>query len=230
MQLLHKFEEGFSVYFTTRDDGDARSLILNGSVEAELSLIRGDEIRLEMLNQVHSSNVHRVDTGSAPVGLIDGDALVSLDGNVALGVLVADCAPVALVSSEGVFAAVHAGWRGVDLGILGQSVNEMRRAGASSIKAYVGPSIKSECYEFGEVELSGFEQRLGTSVRSRAVSGAQSLDLLAAVQVCLRNAQVNEIVASSDCTACGEDYFSYRSKRSAERHLMVVLPENPTNE
>lgn len=230
MQLLHKFEEGFSVYITTRDEGDARSIILNGSVEAELSLIRGDEIRLQMLNQVHSSNVHRVDVGSSPVGLIDGDALVAQKDNVALGVLVADCAPVALVSAEGIFAAIHAGWRGVDQGILGESINEMRSAGASVIKAYIGPCIKSECYEFGEVELSRFEHRLGASVRSRTALGTQSLDLLAAIETCLEIEGVNEITASLDCTACGEGYFSYRSNRSLERHLMVVLPEHRSDE
>ena len=46
------------------------------------------------------------------------DALVADSGGIAVCVLTADCAPLALASPEGVFAAVHAGWRGLVAGVV----------------------------------------------------------------------------------------------------------------
>ena len=40
------------------------------------------------------------------------DASVTAQGDCVLAVLTADCAPVALVSREGIVGAVHAGWCG----------------------------------------------------------------------------------------------------------------------
>ena len=49
--------------------------------------------------------------------------------SVAVAVLTADCAPLALASPEGVFAAVHAGWRGLAGGVVEAAVAAMRDLG-----------------------------------------------------------------------------------------------------
>lgn len=226
MRLVHQFENGFDVYLTTAEDGDARELISNGSIEKELSTVAGSEIRLVRLNQVHSSRVFQVDDPDE-VGkgceLLEGDGLVSKSPGLALGVLVADCAPVALTSPEGVFSAVHAGWQGVSRGILSEAVECMLSAGASTIAAYVGPSIKAECYEFKGAELQILARELGPTIEARTSWNSVSMDLLESVRVSLGMAGVSDVAYSPDCTACGEGYFSFRARKSHERHLMVIV-------
>lgn len=105
------------------------------------------------LTQVHSAHVMTVRrgvahwrTGRGPAG----DALVSDDPAVALGVITADCAPVLFASLDGrVVGAAHAGWRGAAIGVLEATVEAMRALGAGEIRAIVGPCIASQSYEVG---------------------------------------------------------------------------------
>ncbi len=226
MQLLHRFDDSFDVYFTRRDDGDAKDLVSRGVIEKELRAYAGRDVRLATLHQVHSGIVHAVGSCGekrAEVEMADGDGMVSSARNVGLGILVADCAPVALSSPEGIFAAVHAGWQGVLKGVLPEAVRMMRSAGASRITAYVGPSVKSECYEFDGPELRELSKKLGPSVVGRTSWDTVSLDLLESIKQSLTRAGVAQVEASDACTACGE-YFSYRARKSPERHLMVIVP------
>ena len=226
MQLLHRFEDSFDVYFTGRDDGDARDLVSRGVIEKELSVFTDREVRLATVHQVHSGIVHVVGSGGpkrVEIELADGDGMVSSAKDVGLGILVADCAPVALSSPEGIFSAVHAGWQGVLKGVLPEAVRLMRLVGASRISAYVGPSVKSECYEFNGPALREISKLLGPSVVGRTSWDTVSLNLLESIKQSLFMAGVVQIEASDACTACGE-YFSYRARKSPERHLMVIVP------
>lgn len=227
LRLLHRFENGHEVYFTTKVEGDARELISHGAVESELGKRVGRAVRLARVNQIHSGVVHLVGCGERREegsGVPDGDGLVACSGDFGLGILVADCAPVALTSAEGIFAAVHAGWQGVSKGVLPEAATAMRSMGATEISAYVGPSIRSECYEFKGPELWEISRELGGSVVGRTSWDTVSLDLLEAVGRSLAKAGVGRVEASQSCTACDDEYYSFRALRSSERHLMVVVP------
>ncbi len=226
LRLLHRFGNGDSVYFTTAAAGDARRLVSEGLIEKELISRTGVDVRLMTLNQIHSGVVHFLESGDslhATPAAADGDGMASRESGIGLGILVADCAPVALTSSEGVFGAVHAGWRGVFTGILTEVVRVMRLAGATNISAYVGPSIKRECYEFKGPELDMLADELGPSVKGCTSWGTPSLNIPEAVRRSLATAGVFDVEASSECTACGDGYFSFRARQSTERHLMIVV-------
>ena len=78
--------------------------------------------------------------------------MVTTRADVALAVHGADCAIVALWSPEGVIGAAHAGWRGLEAGVIPASAARMRDLGATSLSAVAGPCIGPECYEFGADE------------------------------------------------------------------------------
>ena len=68
---------------------------------------------------------------------------------VGLVALAADCVPVLLVEPvAGVVAAVHAGWRGLALDVVGAAVDHMVTAGArvGEVQALLGPAICGSCY------------------------------------------------------------------------------------
>lgn len=178
------------------------------------------------LRQVHGAGVVVVRSAADAEAVTgaEGDALVATSPDVAVAVQTADCGPVALVSRDGgVVAAVHAGWRGVEAGVLEATVRVMRALGAGAIEAWLGPCIHPECYEFGEEDLDRLVARLGPSVAGRTVGGTPALDLPAAVAAALGPVGV-EVVVDPACTACGPAgrYFSHRARADRGRHALVV--------
>jgi polyphenol oxidase len=150
------------------------------------------------------------------------DGLVSASPAVALTVLTADCASVALGSDEGVFAAVHAGWRGLVAGVVGSAVRAMRSMGATEVVGALGPCIHAGCYEFGPDDLDRVAAGLGDGVRGRTTSGRPALDLPASVAAALAAAGARQVAGVDACTACAAGHFSHRARRDPGRQALVV--------
>jgi hypothetical protein len=152
----------------------------------------------------------------------DGDALVGELPGSAVAVLTADCGSIALGSAEGVFAAVHAGWRGLTRGVVEAAVAAMRERGATAVVGALGPCIHPECYEFSPHDLDQVAAVYGDRVRGRTSAGHPALDLPAAVSAALVAAGAAEVTGTVACTACGNDYFSHRARADRGRQALVV--------
>jgi copper oxidase (laccase) domain-containing protein len=152
----------------------------------------------------------------------EGDALVSSAAGVALVVLTADCASIALGSAEGVMGAVHAGWRGLEAGVVRRAVEAMEALGASEVVGALGPCIHPGCYEFSEPDLDRVAAALGDQVRGRTGAGRPALDLPAAVSAALAAAGARQRVGVDACTGCSGGYFSHRARGDAGRQALVV--------
>jgi YfiH family protein len=189
---------------------------------------------VQWVDQVHGTAVVMAHAGRPDASTADahgrlgavragsGDALVSADPTVAVAVLTADCAPIALGSEEGVFAAVHAGWRGLDAGVVESAVRAMRSLGATRVAGALGPCIHAGCYEFSDADLAGVVARHGPSVRARTADGRPALDLPAAVSSALASCGVREVPGVDACTACAGGYFSHRARGDRGRQALVV--------
>jgi hypothetical protein len=178
------------------------------------------------LRQVHGADVVVVDTPGAAAGRT-ADAAVTAVPGAALAVHTADCAPVALLSPEGVVGAVHAGWRGIERGVLPAAVKAMRDLGATRVRAVLGPCIHPECYEFGADDLALVVDRFGPGVRGTTAAGAPALDVPAAVRASLAGTGVDDVDDVGVCTACDTGYFSHRARGDAGRQALVVWVEPP---
>lgn len=151
-----------------------------------------------------------------------GDALAAAAPDLALAVLTADCPSIALGSAEGVFAAVHAGWRGLVAGVVDETVRAMRALGASDLVGALGPCIHAECYEFGEGDLAAVAAVFGDGVRGRTAGGRPALDLPAAVAAALAANDVREVSGRPACSACAGGYYSHRARRDRGRQALLV--------
>lgn len=167
------------------------------------------------LTQIHSNRVVVVDDPNQQMGE-QADALVTALPNLALSVITADCAPV-LLAGTGVVGAVHAGWRGLVSGVLENAVGAMRDLGASEIKAWLGPCIRSRCYEFGADDLAHAADVLGERVRATTAWGTPALDVVAGVHAVLRSQDVVIVQDCGVCTACSPVHFSHRARRDVGR-------------
>jgi YfiH family protein len=212
------------VVFTGRAEGDMGH---GGepvtSVRPEVAARRRAVVDLPWtwLHQVHGAGVVRVSTPGEHAGT-KADAAVTAEAGCALAVLTADCAPVALASTEGVIGVAHAGWRGAGAGVLEATVAAMRELGATDVKAVIGPCIHAECYEFGAAELDQLAGRLGDAVRAATTEGRLALDLPAAVRSALQRAGVETIDDVDVCTACSADHYSWRARNESARQATVV--------
>jgi YfiH family protein len=209
---------GARVRWTGRAEGDLRPHAPHHA--AGLRELAGRPV--SWLRQVHGAGVVVVE-GAVAVEGDEGDALVTTSADMALAVLTADCAPVALASPEGVVAAVHAGWAGLAAGVVDRAVDAMRRLGATTVDAALGPCIHAECYEFGPDELDRVAHVLGDGVRGVTAAGMPALDLPAAVVAAVHRAGAALVADEDVCTACTADRcFSHRARGEAERQAMLV--------
>jgi len=180
--------------------------------------------RWAWLHQVHGTTVVDVSEPGGGSGS-SADALVTAVTVAPLAVQVADCVPVALISSTGVVAIAHAGWRGLADGVLERTAEAVLTQGGRAAEAVVGPHIGACCYEFGQDDLQNLVDRLGSSIRSWTTDGQPAADLAAGVRTVLDGLSIPVAIADGTCTSCDDRYWSYRATGTACRQAMVVVLE-----
>jgi YfiH family protein len=171
--------------------------------------------------QVHGVLVHEAAgiVGHPP----DGDGVVCRPGDAAVGMVVAaDCVPIAIGSSDGSAAAVHAGWRGLVAGVVAAAGAALARAGDHGVDAVVGPCIEPCCYEFSSGDVDVVAAHFGDAVRARTRGGAPALDLRATAAAALQAAGIAHVRNLGGCTSCNDHWFSWRARREEGRHALMV--------
>ncbi len=160
----------------------------------------------------HGRQVHGAVVSRAAIPTGGGEEPPRADGQatatpgVAGLVLTADCLPIA-IAGRGAVAMVHAGWRGLAAGVVGEGVAAVRELGADGpLAAAIGPGAGPCCYEVGEEVHAVFEDR-GTNVRN-----GHNLDLKEIARIELERAGVDEIHDVALCTICSDAslFFSHR--------------------
>ncbi len=184
-----------------------------------------DGAPIHWARQVHGDRAATLrDSAPAASALCAGecDALVTDQPGAALVVQTADCVAI-LLAAPGVVGAAHAGWRGSAKNVAGEAVAALGRLGAepAEIRAWIGPSIGSCCYEVGgevAVQFSGDFIRAGCG-------GGYRLDLRAVnvAQLAASGVPREAIAIHPACTLCGgEGLPSYR-RDGAKAGRMIAL-------
>jgi YfiH family protein len=184
------------------DDDPAAVAANRAAVESEIGA------RLVFVRQVHGARVVEAAPG-AEQPLPEADAQVTSRPGVALAALTADCLPIA-VAGGGAAAIIHAGWRGLDLGVIAAGVAALReRAGEGRIEAAIGPGAGRCCYEVGDEVRDAFAA-YGPGVRD-----GRCIDLKAIARAQLLAAGVDEVHDADVCTICSDPelFFSHRRDR-----------------
>ena len=211
------------IAFTDRDDGD---LLITGDPDA-LAARRAALVDRPWtwLRQVHGGRVVVVDRPGDEAGEA-ADAAVTTATGAVLAVHTADCGPIALVAEGGGVAVAHAGWKGLEAGVVEATLAELRERAGGEVRAYVGPLIGPECYEFGREDLDRLVDRLGPQVEGRTASDSPALDLGRGIREVLACAGVAEITVAGDCTACrGDALWSHRARRDTARQAVLAWIE-----
>lgn len=206
------------------------------------AVIGVDAERLVTPGQVHGNTVLVVTaedggTGAQPgSGIVgQGDAMITAATEIGLFSLHADCMPILLAGLDAAgeaiaVGAVHAGWRGTVVDVVGRAVLAMRDQfgiEAKDVIAYLGPAIGACCYEVGpEVTKSWIDQAPdGLQAVINDADGVR-FDLAAANVHLLERAGVStdRIEVAGLCTKCEpERWFSHRGHGPETGRFAAVI-------
>jgi YfiH family protein len=186
--------------------------------------------KIHLVDQVHGARVFLAshgDSGPSPRGRDQADAMV-LDGGQAGGIRVADCVPI-LVGDliTGRAAAIHAGWRGIEAGVVGAALAALGDSRNARVAA-VGPCIGPCCFEVGKDVAERIANAVGDSSVIVNMSGEKArVDLRLAARAQLRAHGLGQFDVEDveGCTRCDKgSFFSFRRDgEDSGRHLAVIV-------
>jgi YfiH family protein len=180
--------------------------------------------------QVHGNRAVTIRETPEPRSARDAgecDVLATALPDVALAVQTADCVPIVL-SGPGAVATAHAGWRGTAANAAGAAVRALAALGAApeGLRAWMGPSVGSCCYEVGGEVAAQFA---GEFLRA-SCAGRFRLDIAAVNRAQLQAAGVpaGRISAHAACTMCGgPKYASYRRDGARAGRMIGLVARFP---
>lgn len=186
--------------------------------------------RMTFMHPDHGRAVVIIGAGlGAPTGVEPGaewpavDGLVTAEQGLGLVALAADCVPILLVEPRaGVVSAVHAGWRGLALGVADAAVRIMEEQGAQPelIQAFLGPAICPGCYPVSPARCAEVGAVAASAVASSR-GGEPALDLRAGLAEVLGRWGM-AVTTVGGCPAEDADYFSFRRDGVTGRQAGVV--------
>ena len=196
------------VVFTDASDGDVRGDLGRRS---ELSVELGLSQDWGVVVQVHGSDVLQA-TAAGDLGI--ADAMFTTEAHLPLAVFTADCVGV-VVRARGAVGVAHAGWRGSESGVVARLRAAMESAGHVPTDAFIGPHIRSCCFEVGPEVAERFPGHTTTPTW-----GTPSVDLSAVVRSQLVGLDVTDVRA---CTHHETDWFSHRRDSDPRRMATLVV-------
>ncbi len=184
-------------------------------------ILKLDYQKIVIPKQIHSSNV----IICAKAGnIIDTDGIITDNKNLVLSIQVADCIPIYLYDTQKqIIGLIHAGWRGVNLGIIENSIDKMRELNSESIdiKVLLGSSIRQCCFEVGPEVAELFDkeyQEIGKSDRMQLDLQSIVIDILIN-----KNIQSENIVDIKECTCCSDKYHSFRRDGDKTSRMIAMM-------
>jgi YfiH family protein len=189
-------------------------------------------IDVQWLTQTHSDVVLAANASSCK-RTVPADAAFTMTPGIACCVMTADCLPVLLCDAEATaVAAIHAGWRGLAGGIIGNTIECLARVGVKpgQLLAWLGPAIGPDHFEVGEDVFHAMRQAVGGRVdfsaafyRSSPDSDRYQADIYCLARKLLLHHGVGKIWGGGECTVCDpERFFSYRRDGSTGRMASYI--------
>ncbi|MBN2653859.1 MAG: peptidoglycan editing factor PgeF [Nitrospirae bacterium] len=193
-------------FFTGKYTGSDLSML------SKVSGLSGDRMYLPI--QKHTDKIITIINNMEQ---LVGDAVVTGQKDILLGVKTADCVPILLYDKKRhVAAAVHAGWRGTAASILKKTVDLLKidfQSDPLDILMAIGPCIRQCCYTVDIDVIDAVSAATGDGDYCMQRDGKYYIDLQSAnrQQAILSGMNKDHIQVIDECTFCNPDkYFSYR--------------------
>lgn len=217
-------ERGRIIVSTNRYGGVSRgpynSLNLGYGVDDNPCSVGANRERLKILGpfshllsarQVHGDNIFVAKGSFKADHEVDGyDALLTEATGIGLMIQQADCQAVTLYDPDHpAIAAIHCGWKGSVLNILGKTVQAMKthyHSSPSMLQAYISPSLGPCCAEF----IHHARELPSSFLAFQEQKNYFDFWKISRMQLRQAGLDAENIVTAGVCTSCSEDHFSYR--------------------
>ncbi len=180
---------------------------------------------LQYLNQVHGATVASIERVRESAVPVDADAVTGRRPGDHCAVRTADCLPLLFCARDGSeIAAAHGGWRGVEAGIIENTVAALE-SDAADLLVWLGPAISQGAFEVGDEVREAFlasDPGSGACFEANA-RGRWQADLYGLARRRLHKCGVRAIYGGDWCTVRDERLFwSYRRGRDTARMVSFI--------
>ena len=204
-------------FTTTRRDGNAR----DPARLARILRFRGLPRTIATGEQVHGHHLAVVPKLRQTRRIRGVDGLLTAAADQPLGIYTADCAAIFLSApSYGVVGLLHAGWRGVQGGILKKALAVLRRrwnCPARQVQIEVGPCIGPCCFEV-RWDVARYFPATRRRKETRWV-----VDLQGELKRQARRFGIRVLRTAAPCTRHHSTFFSYRRDKTDKRQISVIM-------
>lgn len=177
------------------------------------------------LQQVHSDRVIEAVPDAAGA---EADGSWSRTAGQVCVVMTADCLPVLICNRRGTMvAAVHAGWRGLQAGVITHAVSTFTED-VAELMVWLGPAIGPKAFEVGADVVEAFTGR----VRENATAFSQIdnqhwlCDIYALARIELVRLGITSVYGGGHCTYTDEQrFYSYRRDNITGRMASIIWLE-----
>ncbi len=172
------------------------------------------------LEQIHSNRaVQAVKTEP----LQQADASYTVESGVVCAVLTADCLPLLVCAANGSqVAAIHAGWRGLLAGVIGNTLNAMQN---SDLLVWLGPAIGPDCFEVGAEVRNAFLDKSAafTTAFKQQNNGKWLADIYQLARIDLSMLGIDRVFGGGFCTVTEQQrFYSYRRDKQTGRMATLI--------
>jgi len=172
------------------------------------------------LEQIHSN---RVVAAAKSQLLQQADASYTDLAGVVCAVMTADCLPLLLCDVDGTqVAAIHAGWRGLLAGIIGNTVACLKNR---DLLVWLGPAIGPESFEVGSEVRAAFLEKSAefSSAFKEQDNGKWLADIYQMARIELQALGINKVFGGNFCTVTEQDrFYSYRRDKVTGRMATLI--------
>ncbi len=191
MEIFKSPKKGIILAISTKEDGNMRLLENQKKFIKKLGLSN-----LKTVEQIHKNKIKRVDLKSRKT---KADGLITNDKRICLGIIIADCLPVFLISDKEI-GIVHCGWRGLSLNILKDLKMKYALIGPGILKCHF--KVKKDLQEIFSCKKNYLD-----------------LQKIAEKQLVLSG--IKNISKIKECTFCSSKYYSFR--RGDKQAMLAVI-------
>ena len=159
-----------------------------------------------------------------------GDYIFTQKKLYGLGVLTADCVPIAFYDPKSHTAAmIHAGWKGLCAGVVQQAVRDMQSTipiNLADCVMYLGPSARSCCYEVQQDFVDAFSkyENIGSCFVKK--NGKIYFDSRLFIIIIATNLGMNVqniYTTYNVCTICDLSFCSYRRDKDTKLRQISMI-------
>lgn len=176
------------------------------------------------LHQVHGTEIILADKVGPVAPEADGSYTAS--PGVACTVLSADCLPILFCNQQGDHvAAVHAGWRGIQSGVIESCIAKLPGSGSQWL-AWLGPGISVKHFEVGDEVYEAFTQNDAEAKKAfyRHTPGKWLADLYLLARQKLEACGIMRHYGGEYCSySDAERFFSYRRDKGITGHMASLI-------